>query len=273
MNSEYIQRVGDRTDASAEPLYFPVANEEQLFRAADREQLAVILKGPTGVGKTRFVEWMAHRLGRPLITVACHEDLTAADLVGRYLLKGGETVWEEGPLTTAVRMGAICYLDEIVEARSDSIVVIHPLTDHRRMLTLERLDQTLIADPKFMIVASYNPGYQSILKDLKQSTRQRFVSIELGFPPPEVERQVLSAEAGASTELASDLVRFAHAIRRLDAAGLAEASSTRSLVAAARLVRGGVPVREAVLAGIIGPLTDDPRMGAELKDLVDAYFL
>src|SRR5579884_1673080 len=178
------------------PFYLPLGNEEQLFKAAYRQRLSIMLKGPTGCGKTRFVEAMAHDLGRPLITVACHDDLTTADLVGRFLLKGGETEWVDGPLTRAVREGAICYLDEIVEARQDTTVVLHPLADHRRQLPIERLGVTLPAAPGFQLVISYNPGYQSVLKNIKESTRQRFVAIELDFPPPEVETDVVAHEAG-----------------------------------------------------------------------------
>jgi nitric oxide reductase NorQ protein len=207
---------------AAIPFYRKVRDEVEVFKAAWRGRHAVMLKGPTGCGKTRLVESMAAELGRPLITVSCHEDLSAADLLGRYLLKGGETVWMDGPLTRAVRQGAICYLDEIVEARADTTVVIHALTDHRRALHVERLGETLTAPAQFMLVVSYNPGYQSILKDLKASTRQRMVSIELGFPPPDIEVEVILEETGADRTVAADLVRLATAIRKLDIAGLPE---------------------------------------------------
>ncbi len=195
-------------------------NEEAVFKAAYRQGLSIVLKGPTGCGKTRFVEAMAHDLGRPLITVACHDDLTTADLVGRYLLRGGETVWVDGPLTRAVRDGAICYLDEVVEARQDTTVVLHPLADYRRQLPIERLGVTLDAAPEFGLVVSYNPGYQSVLKDLKDSTRQRMVAIEFGFPLPEVEEGIVVHEAGVDPATAADLVRFGQAIRRLETGGL-----------------------------------------------------
>ena len=226
---------------SERPYYQPVGNEERVFKAAYAQQLPVLLKGPTGCGKTRFVEAMAHDLGRPLITVACHDDLTTADLVGRYLLRGGDTEWVDGPLTRAVRTGAICYLDEVVEARQDTTVVLHPLADHRRELPIERLGETLTAAPGFCLVVSYNPGYQSVLKDLKDSTRQRMVGIEFDYPSEEVEIGIVTAESGTSRQVAADLVRFAQAIRRLDVPGIREVSSTRVLIAAARLTEAGLP--------------------------------
>ena len=225
----------------ARPYYLPVGNEEQVFVAAFHQGLSVLLKGPTGCGKTRFVEAMAFDLGRPLITVACHDDLTTADLVGRFLLKGGETTWTDGPLTRAVRDGAICYLDEIVEARQDTTVVLHPLADHRRQLPIDRLGTTLEAAPGFCLVVSYNPGYQSVLKDLKDSTRQRMVAIELDFPPSEVEKEIVAHEGGVDHEMASYLVDLAQAIRRVEDVGLREVASTRVLVAAGRLVTAGLP--------------------------------
>src|SRR5271170_5108571 len=201
-------RNGATTEAHAtRPYYQAVGSEEAVFKAAYRQGLALLLKGPTGCGKTRFVEAMAHDLARPLITVACHDDLTTADLVGRYLLRGGETVWVDGPLTRAVREGAICYLDEVVEARQDTTVVLHPLADYRRQLPIERLGLTLNAAPGFCLVVSYNPGYQSVLKDLKESTRQRMVAIELGFPPPDVEEKILVHEAATDEQTAAQLVR------------------------------------------------------------------
>src|SRR6201991_473195 len=204
------------------PYYVPVANEERVFKAAFRQGMSVALKGPTGCGKTRFLEAMAHDLDRPLITIACHDDLTTADLVGRFLLRGGETEWVDGPLTRAVREGAICYLDEVVEARQDTTVVLHPLADHRRQLQLERLGITLNAPPEFCLVVSYNPGYQSILKDLKDSTRQRMVAIDFGFPTPDVEVRIVAKEAGLPEKQAAELVRLGQAIRRLETAGLRE---------------------------------------------------
>ena len=255
----------------ARPYYVPIGNEEQVFTAAFRQGLSLLLKGPTGCGKTRFVETMAHDLGRPLITVACHDDLTTADLVGRYLLQGGDTTWVDGPLTRAVREGAICYLDEIVEARQDTTVVLHPLGDHRRQLPIDRLGITLDAAPGFCLVVSYNPGYQSVLKDLKDSTRQRMVAIELDFPPADVEEKVVAHEAGADPETAAQLVRLGQAIRRLETAGLREVASTRVLIAAGRLVVEGLSLRDAARAAVAGPLSDDPVVTAGLFQMIDAY--
>jgi nitric oxide reductase NorQ protein len=253
------------------PFYVPVGNEVDVFRASVQQDLSIMLKGPTGCGKTRFVETMAFELGRPLVTVACHDDLTTADLVGRYLLRGGETVWVDGPLTRAVREGAICYLDEIVEARQDTTVVLHPLADHRRQLPMERLGVTLDAAPGFCLVVSYNPGYQSVLKDLKDSTRQRMVAIELDFPPADVEEKILLHESDIDQEGAGQLVRLAAAIRRLETSGLREVASTRVLVAAARLVCGGLTLRDAARVAVAGPLTDDPLVSAGLFEMIDAY--
>src|ERR1700742_4743270 len=256
---------------SARPYYQPVGNEETVFKAAYRQGLSLVLKGPTGCGKTRFVEAMAHDLGRPLITVACHDDLTTADLVGRYLLKGGETVWVDGPLTRAVRDGAICYLDEVVEARQDTTVVLHPLADYRRQLPIERLGVTLDAAPGFGLVVSYNPGYQSVLKDLKDSTRQRMVAIEFGFPAPDIEEGIVAHEAGVDTATAAELVRFGQAIRRLEAGGLREVASTRVLIAAGRLVAEGLPMHAAAEAAIAGPLTGDGAVNRSLKEMINVY--
>jgi nitric oxide reductase NorQ protein len=253
------------------PYYLPVGAEEKVFKTAFRQGLSVLLKGPTGCGKTRFVEAMAFDLGRPLITVACHDDLTTADLVGRYLLQGGDTQWVDGPLTRAVRQGAICYLDEIVEARQDTTVVLHPLADHRRQLPIDRLGVTLAAAPGFCLVVSYNPGYQSVLKDLKDSTRQRMVAIELDFPPPEIEEKIVIREAGVVQHIAAQLVQLAQAIRRLESPGLREVASTRVLVAAGRLVADGLSVRDAARAAVALPLTDDPQVTAGLFEMVDAY--
>jgi nitric oxide reductase NorQ protein len=253
------------------PFYLPVGKEVEVFLAAARRSVPVLLKGPTGCGKTRFIEAMAHQLGRELITVAGHEDLTSADLVGRFLLKGGETVWVDGPLTRAVREGAIFYLDEVVEARQDTTVVIHPLTDHRRQLPIDRLNETLTAAPGFCMVVSYNPGYQSVLKDLKDSTRQRFVAIELGFPPPEVETSVVSHESGIDEENARLLVNIGQAIRRLEGSALREVASTRTLIMAGMLMSEGLPMRDAVHAALVQILSDDPEMTAALDELVEAY--
>jgi nitric oxide reductase NorQ protein len=271
-DSGIANRNGATPDAqTVRPYYKAVSNEEAIFKAAYRQGLALVLKGPTGCGKTRFVEAMAHDLERPLITVACHDDLTTADLVGRYLLRGDETVWVDGPLTRAVREGAICYLDEVVEARQDTTVVLHPLADHRRQLPIERLNITLDAAPGFGLVVSYNPGYQSVLKDLKDSTRQRMVAIEFGFPAADVEEGIVAHEAGVDGATAAELVRFAQAIRRLQTGGLREVASTRVLIAAGRLVVEGLSMREAALAAIAGPLTDDVAVGRALDEMIGVY--
>ena len=258
-------------EVAERPYYQPVGNEDVVFKAAYRQGLSLVLKGPTGCGKTRFVEAMAYELGRPLITVACHDDLSTADLVGRYLLRGSETVWVDGPLTRAVREGAICYLDEIVEARQDTTVVLHPLADHRRQLPIERLGITLDAAPGFGLVVSYNPGYQSVLKDLKDSTRQRMVAIEFGYPTPDAEAEIVSHEAGVDRTVAATLVRLGQAIRRLETGGLREVASTRVLIAAAQLVAEGLPIQDAARAAIAGPLTDDVTVGRGLHQMIDVY--
>lgn len=257
--------------APSRPYYRQVGDEEAVFKAAYRQGLSLVLKGPTGCGKTRFVEAMAHDLGRPLITVACHDDLTTADLVGRYLLRGDETVWVDGPLTRAVREGAICYLDEVVEARQDTTVVLHPLADHRRQLPIERLGVTLDAAPGFGLVVSYNPGYQSVLKDLKDSTRQRMVAIEFGFPDPDVEEGIVAHESGVDHTTAVELVKFGQAIRRLETGGLREVASTRVLIAAGRLIAEGLTMRDAARAAIAGPLTDDTSVSRGLNEMIDVY--
>lgn len=254
------------------PYYLPIGDEVDVFETAWRSQLAIMLKGPTGCGKTRLVEHMAHRLGTALFPVSCHEDLTASDLIGRYVLAGGETSWADGPLTKAVRDGGICYLDEVVEARQDTIVAIHSLADHRRELTIDRLGGTRLKAPStFSIVVSYNPGYQSVLKDLKVSTRQRMVAIELGFPPPELEREIVLRETEAPRGVVDDFVTLAQAIRRIDDSGIREAASTRTLVAASLLVRNGLSPRAAAQAAIIGPLTDDVLVRDGLLELVNLY--
>jgi len=255
------------------PYYVPAGDEIAIFEQCHARGLAVMLKGPTGCGKTRFVEYMAWRLGRPLITVSCHDDLTAADLVGRFLIRHDGTVWQDGPLTRAVRTGAICYLDEVVEARQDTIVVLHPLTDHRRILPLEKTGETLEAAPGFQLVISYNPGYQRMLKDLKPSTRQRFVALDFDFPPPEREAAIVAHEGGCDPATAKALVDLGRRLRTLRDRGLAEVPSTRLLVAAARLVASGVPVRQACYAALISPLSDDEALVAAMRDLVDATFV
>jgi len=255
-----------------EPYYRSTGVEIELFEAAYRERLPVMLKGPTGCGKTRFVEYMAYRLSRPLITVACHEDLFASDLSGRYLLKNEETVWVDGPLTTAVRDGAICYLDEIVEARKDTVVVIHPLTDDRRTLYLDRKGESLTAHPDFLMVISYNPGYQSVLKDLKQSTRQRFVSIAFDYPAPAVEAQIVVHESAVDRATADQLVVLGGKVRRIREHGLTEGASTRLLIYAARLIRQGVDIRTACRTALSLPLTDDRKLLETLDELIADFF-
>jgi len=252
------------------PFYRAVGDEIEVFRAAAGGGLPLLLKGPTGCGKTRFVQAMAHELGRELITIAGHEDMTSADLVGRFLLKGGETVWVDGPLTRAAREGAICYLDEVVEARQDTIVVIHPLADHRRELPLDRLGTTLPAAPGFQLVISYNPGYQSVLKNLKESTRQRFVAIELGFPPAGTETQIVAHEAGIDDGTARSLVKLGNAIRNLDGSPLREVSSTRMLILAGALTAQGLSLRSAVQSAVVQTLSDDPDVVRALGELADA---
>ncbi len=256
----------------AEPYYLASGGEIEVFERCHARGLAVMLKGPTGCGKTRFVEHMAWRLDRPLVTVACHDDLSASDLTGRYLVRGGETVWHDGPLTLAARIGAICYLDEVVEARQDTIVVIHPLTDDRRVLPLDKAGELLPAAPGFQLVISYNPGYQHVLKDLKPSTRQRFVALDFSFPEPEAEAAIVRHESGVDLPMARGLVQLATHLRQLRDRGLAEVPSTRLLVATARLIAGGIAVEEACRVALLAPLTDDPELLAGMRDLVSASF-
>lgn len=251
--------------------YIEINNEKTVFSAAFHQGLSVLLKGPTGCGKTRFVEAMAKELGRPLITVSCHDDLTTADLVGRFLLKDGETQWVDGPLTKAVKEGAICYLDEVVEARKDTTVVLHPLSDYRRELPVERLGITLTAAEGFCLVVSYNPGYQSVLKDLKDSTRQRMIAIEFDYPDIETEKQIVRIEASVNEEIASKLVKLGNAIRRVENGGLREVASTRVLIAAAQLHAAGLPLQEAAIAAIANPLTDDVHVNRGLKEMIGSY--
>jgi nitric oxide reductase NorQ protein len=261
-----------KTEGASAPFYLPQGDECDIFRAAHANNLPLLLKGPTGCGKTRFVAHMAAQLDRPLYTVACHDDLSAADLIGRYLLKGGETVWVDGPLTRAVREGAICYLDEVVEARKDVTVVLHPLTDDRRILPIDRTSEEIEAAPGFMLVASYNPGYQNILKTLKPSTRQRFLSVEFGFPSPELEVEVVARESGLDTDRVHGLVRLAGKLRALKGQDLEEGVSTRLIVYAATLIHQGMPLERAVLAAMIEPLTDEEDIKRGLLDLVTAVF-
>ncbi len=254
------------------PFYQATGRECDLFQMAHDNSLPLLLKGPTGCGKTRFVEHMAAKLGKPLYTVACHDDLTAADLIGRYLLKGGDTVWVDGPLTHAVREGGICYLDEVVEARKDVTVVLHPLTDTRRTLMIDRTGEELTAPKGFMLVASYNPGYQNVLKRLKPSTRQRFLSISFDFPDPETETAVVTRESGLDARRVGPLVRLAGHIRNLSGMDLEEGVSTRLLIYAATLMAGGMSVDNALEAAVIEPLSDDVDVQQSLRDLVSTIY-
>jgi len=279
-----MNRAGDQVQAKGreleidqyrlqqEPYYAEVNGEIGLFTIAAQSRMPVMLKGPTGCGKTRFVQHMAYRLTRPLITVACHEDLTASDLVGRYLLKGQETIWVDGPLTLGVKHGGIVYLDEIVEARKDTTVIIHPLSDDRRLLPIEKKGQVIEAVDEFMLVISYNPGYQSVLKDLKQSTKQRFMAIEFGYPPREIEARVIEHEAGVDKDLAQRLVKLGEKVRNLRNHGLEEGVSTRLLIYAGALIRQGVPPARACEAAVTRPITDDPDMQRSIQELIKAIF-
>ena len=278
--------------AVEEPYYEPIGDEEQLFRAAFEQKVPVLLKGPTGCGKTRFVEHMAYQLGRPLtiirererggadvspvglpvVTVACHEDLTASDLVGRYLLEGESTRWIDGPLTRAVKSGAICYLDEVVEARKDTTVLIHPLTDHRRILPIEKLGQIVEAREGFLLVISYNPGYQSALKDLKHSTRQRFIAIEFTYPPRDLEAKIIARESGADTTVALDLAKLGEKVRNLREHGLGEGVSTRLLIYAGKLIARGIPPRRACQVAVAWALTDDAEVQRSIEEVVSSIF-
>ncbi len=263
------------TDLSAfaierEPYYLATGDEEALFAAAYADRIPVMLKGPTGCGKTRFVEYMAWRLGKPLITVACHEDMTASDLVGRFLLDAGGTVWHDGPLTMAVRYGGICYLDEIVEARQDTTVVIHPLTDDRRILALEKKGEVIRAHPDFHLVISYNPGYQSVLKDLKESTKQRFGAIDFTYPNAALETEIVAREAGVTPEIARTLVTIAEKSRNLKGHGLDEGASTRMLIQAGRLMGRGIALKAACQVAVVLPITDDEDIRAALTAAIAA---
>jgi nitric oxide reductase NorQ protein len=251
-----------------EPYYLPIKQEVELFEAAYSAKLPVMLKGPTGCGKTRFVEYMAYKMNRPLITVACHEDLSATDLVGRFLLEGEETVWHDGPLTTAVRNGAICYLDEVVEARKDTVVIIHPLTDDRRRLPIEKRGTVIEAPPEFMLVVSYNPGYQSILKDLKQSTRQRFVAMEFDYPSPEAEAAIVAKEGEIDEQTAADLVKIGQKVRNLRGHGLEEGVSTRLLIYAAQMIAKGISPINAAEVALCSPITDDRELQRSIREIV-----
>lgn len=256
-----------------EPYYLPSGDEVRIFEQCHARNLAIMLKGPTGCGKTRFVEHMAWRLRRPLVTVSCHDDLTANDLIGRFLIRHDGTQWQDGPLTRAVREGAICYLDEVVEARQDTVVVLHPLTDYRRVLPIDKTGETILAEPGFQLVISYNPGYQRMLKDLKPSTRQRFVALDFDFPPPEREGRIIEKEGETDPPTAHALVMLGHRLRALQDRGLAEVPSTRLLIAAARLISSGIPVRQACYSALVSPLSDDASLVGAMRDLVDATFV
>ncbi len=262
-----------RPDGGKAPFYIPQKDEVEIFRAAWTKRLPVMLKGPTGCGKTRFLEFMAYTLRQPLVTVACHEDLTSSDLVGRFLLQGDETIWQDGPLTKAVKEGAICYLDEIVEARTDTTVIIHPLTDHRRQLPLDKKSQMIDAHPDFMLVISYNPGYQTALKDLKPSTKQRFIGINFDYPDEALERKIVAGESGCQKpELVEKLVAAGRRARALKDHGLEEATSTRALCYAAELMSAGLAPLAAARAAMIYPLTDDPALVEALEEIIESHF-
>ena len=262
----------DQYIISEEPYYRAVSDEIDMYEAAYEARMPVMLKGPTGCGKSRFVEYMAWKLQKPLITVACNEDMTASDLVGRYLLDINGTRWQDGPLTVAARIGAICYLDEVVEARQDTTVVIHPLTDHRRVLPLEKKGELVQAHDDFQIVISYNPGYQSLMKDLKQSTKQRFGGLDFSYPEADVETEIVAHEGSVDMEIADKLVRIAERSRNLKGHGLDEGMSTRLLVYAGQLVGKGIDPTAACQMALVTPLTDDPDMRDTLNAAVNTYF-
>ena len=255
-----------------EPYYRVIGNEVELFESAYRNQIPLLLKGPTGCGKTRFMQYMAWKLQRPLITVSCHDDLTASDLVGRYLVRGGETVWVDGPLTKAVKVGGFCYLDEIVEARKDTTVVIHPLADDRRILPIEKRGEILIAPPEFLLAISYNPGYQSVLKDLKQSTRQRFIAIEFDYPKKALEAEIVMHESGIDDDIAEKLVSLGRKTRNLKDRGLSEGASTRLLIHAAKLINSDIDVKKSCEVAVSESLTDDHEMLGALSEIVNSIF-
>jgi nitric oxide reductase NorQ protein len=262
----------EQTSITEEPYYEAIRDEVEVFAAAYRNQLPVLLKGPTGCGKTRFIEYMAWYLKRPMVTVACHDDLTASDLIGRYLIRGGETVWVDGPLTSSVRNGSICYLDEIVEARKDTSVVIHPLCDDRRLLPIEKLGELIAAPPEFCLAISYNPGYQSVLKDLKQSTRQRFVALEFDYPVAATEQVIIEKESGVNADMARQLVKFGAMTRNLKGSGLDEGASTRLLVNAGKLMGEDIAPVVATDSAIAQALTDDGDMLKAIHELSRSIF-
>lgn len=262
----------DQYRITQEPYYRPVADEVELFAAAYAARMPMMLKGPTGCGKTRFVEYMAWRLGKPLVTVACNEDMTASDLVGRFLLDANGTRWQDGPLAIAARYGAICYLDEVVEARQDTTVAIHPLTDNRRVLPLEKKGELLRAHPDFQLVISYNPGYQSLMKDLKQSTKQRFGALDFDYPEHAIEVEIVAHEAGVDKDVADKLVSIGERARNLKGHGLDEGISTRMLIHAGSLIARGVAPVAACRVALVRPITDDPDMRDALDAAVATYF-
>jgi len=288
----YRQYAVEDYAATAEPFYLAVGDEVELFEAAFHQKIPVLLKGPTGCGKTRFVEYMAYRLRRPLavikggktedggvsptglpiVTVACHEDLTASDLVGRFLLEGENTRWIDGPLTRAVKAGAICYLDEVVEARKDTTVLIHPLTDHRRILAIEKLGQIVEAQDGFLLVISYNPGYQSALKDLKHSTRQRFIALDFTYPPRDQEAQIIAHESGVDPAIAMELAKLGEKVRNLREHGLGEGVSTRLLIYAGRLIARGISPRRACQVAVVWGLTDDLEVQRSIEEVASSIF-
>ena len=270
-----------------EPFYIPQEDEVGLFEAAYAQKIPVLLKGPTGCGKTRFVEYMAYRLSQPpaqagdktnghhkvpLVTVACHEDLTGSDLVGRYLIEATGTRWLDGPLSRAVKSGGICYLDEVVEARKDTTVLIHPLTDHRRILPVEKRGTLMEAHPGFLLVISYNPGYQSAMKDLKHSTRQRFIAIEFDYPPPEIESKIIEHEAGIDAEMALQLARLGEKVRHLKDHGLQEGASTRLLIYAGKLIASGISPRRACQVAIVWGVVDEPQIQRSIEEVAASIF-
>jgi nitric oxide reductase NorQ protein len=271
MNRQLEYRL-DEYFINSEPFFLPRANEVEIGLAATKNGLPLLLKGPTGCGKTRFMQHLAWRLNRPLITVSCHDDLSTSDLVGRYLVKGSEAVWQDGPLTLAVRSGGICYLDEIVEARKDTTVVIHPLTDDRRELPIDKLGKVLLAPPSFSLAVSYNPGYQSVLKDLKPSTRQRFVSLNFDYPEAALEAEVVIRETGADPKLVALLVKLANMTRSLKESGLQEGASTRLIIQALRLIAAGIDTVDACRSGITESLTDDPELLEALDEMIFSLF-
>ncbi|MFO7870781.1 MAG: MoxR family ATPase [Kiritimatiellia bacterium] len=262
----------DKFRLSFKPNYIPQGNEEALFKAAFASRIPLVVKGPTGCGKTRFIEHMAQDMDLPLITVSCHEDLTAADLVGRFLFKDNQTVWQDGPLTLAVRHGGICYLDEIVEARKDTTVIIHSLTDDRRILYIDKTSEVIQADPNFMMVLSYNPGYQSVVKDLKESTKQRFGSVLFKNPPVDVEAEIIRTESGLSAEQSLKLAEMGSKIRELKGFGLEEGVSSRLLVYVGRLVKQGLPVADACSCAVSWTLTDESQVLESIQNIVNLYF-